>query len=166
MAEVAIYKPDEVIILLGGIYQIGGLVDGSFVSIERDEAYYSTNVSADGSVTRTHRESPVYTVRITLSSVASDNSVLSAWAFTDGMLYGAMLPMFIKDANGTSLFYAGQSWIESPPSQDYGLEVTERVWEIKCAQVSNMVGGNYSGGIANPSLSALGMLAGDAAGIF
>lgn len=159
MSGVALYSPEDVTILLGGVYPIDGIHDGSFVSISKDESYFRTSVTADGRVTRTHVNNPLFTVTLTLTSVSNTNQLFSAWAFADGKLYGAMIPLFIKDNNGTSLFFAPLSWIEEPPEANFDLGVSERVWQIKCAGATHSVGGNESGGGVDSTLASIGLMA-------
>lgn len=159
------YSPEDVVILLGGIYPVDGLVDGSFVSIQKDSDSFSTKVTADGRVSRTHVDSPTHTVRISTMSTASVNDVFSAWAFADGKLYGVMMPLFVKDGLGTTLFYAPFSWIEKEPDLVLGTDVETREWTIKTAGAVRNVGGNELGSIVPTSLSAAGFIAADFAGL-
>lgn len=160
----ALYSPEDVIILLGGIYQIEGLHEGSFISIREDEAKWKTEVTTDGRVTRTFNKNPTHTVTLTLSSVASDNSILSAWASTDAFLYGAILPLFIKDTNGTTMFYAPSTWVEKTPDSSFDEEVTGREWELKTSGAVYIVGGNESGEGIPTELAVLGFIGADFAG--
>ena len=76
----ALYSPEDVIILLGGLYQIEGLTEGSFVTISEDKNRWETTVTTDGRVTRIHNKNPTHSVTITLASTADSNSIFSAWA--------------------------------------------------------------------------------------
>lgn len=162
MAGIGLYSPEDVIFLLGGIYNITGIHEGTFISITKDSPLYSSTVTADGKVSRVHRNVPTHTLEITLSSLANDNLIFNAWAYSDGLLYGAMLPIFIKDANGTTVFYAPTCWLEAEPEVVYTMGVEGRKWNIKCAGANNVIGGNESGGVVDPNLAALGFLTADA----
>lgn len=160
----ALYSPEDVTILLGGIYEIEGLAEGSFVSIAEDTGRWVTSVTADKHVTRTYTGSGTYTVTITLMSTSNANGILSAWASADGILYGAILPLFIKDVNGTSLLFATSSWIEGVPNTEFDVSVNSRAWVLKATGVVNTVGGNESGGVVGANLTSLGLLSADFAG--
>lgn len=160
----ALYSPEDVIILLGGIYQIEGLHEGSFISIEEDEDRWKTSVTTDGRVTRTHNKTATHTVSITLSSTADANSIFSAWAAADGFLYGAMLPLFIRDTNGTSMFYSPVTWVEKSPQASFDEGVTGREWVLKASGAVNTIGGNESGGVIPTELAVLGFIGADVAG--
>ena len=60
----ALYSPEDVTILLGGIYQIEGLVEGSFISIAEDNRW-TTSVTADKKVDSYIQGSGTYTISIT-----------------------------------------------------------------------------------------------------
>lgn len=165
MSTLALYSPEDVIILLGGIYQITGTHEGSFISINEGNNRFDTSITTDGRISRTHIKDPTHTVNITLASTAEANSVFSAWASADGVLFGAMIPLFIKDNMGTTLFYAPMSWVEKVPDANFSTEVEAREWVIKTAGATATIGGNESGGIVPVELASLGFLSADFAGL-
>lgn len=154
----AYYSPEDVIILLGGVYQIEGLHEGTFLSISKDEPQYKTYVSTDGKVTRVHVDHPIHTVRITTSSVADINGVLTTLASADARSYGAIIPLFIKDSSGTTLFYTPDCWIEQLPDAVLGDEVEGREWVFKAVNASSIIGGNGTGGVVSPALALAGVV--------
>lgn len=159
---IATYSPEDVIILLGGVYQIEGLYEGSFVTISEEGKRWETSVTADGRVSRTHINSPIHSVSLTLMSTASANTVFSAWASADGLLFGAMIPLMIKDSMGTSVFYAPMSWIEEVPESSFDVDVGERVWSLKTAGAVYTIGGNEGSGT---DIASLGLIGADIAGL-
>ena len=162
--SLALYSPEDVIILLGGIYQIEGLHEGSFLSISQDGNKWESSVTSDGRVTRTYNKSNTHTVSITLSSTADANAIFAAWAASDGLLHGAMLPLFIKDTNGNSMFYSPSTWVEKEPESSFDMDVTERTWVLKAAGAVNTIGGNESGELIPKELAVLGFIGADFAG--
>lgn len=161
----ALYSPEDVIILLGGIYEVNGLHEGSFVSISETSQRYTTSVTADGRVSRTHMNVPVQNIEITLSSISDSNQVFSSWAFADSKLYGAMVPLYIKDNSGSTLFFSPMTWIESVPSVTLSEGVEARTWTLKSAGGSKIIGGNYRDGIIDSDLVGLGLIGADLGGI-
>lgn len=161
----ALYSPEDVTILLGGIYKIEGLQEGSFLTISEPKNRWDTSVTADGRVTRTYNKDSTHSVSITLNSTSDSNNIFSSWAFADGILYGAMIPLFIKDTNGTSLFYSPISWIEKVPDSSFDSSVSGREWILKTAGATHSVGGNESGGVVPTELAALGFISADFAGL-
>lgn len=152
----ALYSPEDVLILLGGFYQLEGLHDGSFITISEDKNRWESSVTADGSVSRTHIPSAIHNISVTLSSVSPSNSVLSSWATADGFLYGAILPLIIKDTNGSTMFYTTECWLEKVADTSFETSVSGREWIIKSAGGNLAVGGNTGDDV--PGFSSLGIL--------
>lgn len=163
--DLALYSPEDITIMLGGIYEIVGLQEGTFLSISKDEAHFKTFVSTDGKVTRIYNNHPIYTVKMTLSCVADVNNVLTSLSTLDKTTYGVTIPLFIKDGNGTSLFYASSCWIEKIPDVTFSEGVESREWVIKASDATNVVGGNGIGGVVSTDLAAVGMIAADFVGL-
>lgn len=136
------YSPEDVVFLLGGVIPIDGFADGTFVSIRKSNPIFETVVSSDGKVSRTQIENPLYTVTLSLSSVAAHNELLTAIAFADKKTGRAKFPLLIKDTLGTSMFYASLAWIEGTPDMSFGTDVTTRDWVFNCIGVTEVVGGN------------------------
>lgn len=166
MSNLATYSPEDVIILLGGVYRIEGLAEGSFISIAKNELAYKTTATSDGRVSRTKGEDPTHTVKITLSSFADSNLVFTAMVEADGLLHSAVIPFFMKDALGTTTFYAPMCWIEQVSDVTLADGITGREWTLRTAGGVLAVGGNESGSLVDTNLAALGFIAGDFAGLF
>ena len=144
MSRLAHYSPEDVVILFGGVHKLTGFVDGTFVSVSKDEASFVTRVSADGRPTRVGSSNPIHTVTLTLHSGSESNQVLSYALLLDETTKMAKFPLIIKDKLGGSLFFSLTSWIESPPVSNYSVDIEGREWIIKCSQVSYNIGGNES----------------------
>ena len=156
------YSPEEVVFLLGGVVQIDGFADGTFITIRKSTPVYETVVSADGQVSRTQVDNPLYTITLTLASTASANEILGAIAFADRKTNKAKMPLLIRDHYGQSLFYASLAWIEGIPETSYATEVTNRDWTFSCIGVTNIIGGNESTNPVPDFLAVLGLEALDA----
>ncbi|MCK9530499.1 MAG: hypothetical protein M0R77_08060 [Gammaproteobacteria bacterium] len=144
MAILGTYSPEDVTVLFGGVHQLSGFIDGTFISISKDEPSFSTRVSADGAPTRTFSSNPLYTVQLVLHSGSESNQVLSYALTVDEITKMGKFPLIIKDQLGSSLFFSLTSWIESKPDSDFSVSIEEREWTIKCSQVTFNVGGNDS----------------------
>lgn len=161
----ALYSPEDVIIMLGGLYQLTGTLEGSFISIEEGGGNWETRVTTDGRVTRVHKKDPTHTVKITLTSTANDNSILSGLYSADNFLYATTVPLFIKDTTGNTMFYSPVSWIEKSPDVTFSTEVEGREWSIKTAGAICSIGGNESGSLIPTGLAQVGFLAADFVGL-
>lgn len=136
------YSPSDVIVIAAGVVPLTGMADGTFININKEEAPFTTKVTADGVVSRSYKDSGLYTVDITLHSASSSNDVLTKLWILDEATQRAKFPLFIKDAFGTSLFQSTTSWVSSVPDMSFGKEITDRKWTITCSEVSINIGGN------------------------
>jgi hypothetical protein len=152
----ASYSPEDVVFLLGGIIPITGFAEGGFISISKASPIYETVVSSDGRVSRTQVENPLYTVKLSLSSVAQDNEVLTALSFLDRKTSRGKVPLLIRDHLGTSMFYASLAWLEGIPEVSYGVDVGQRDWVFSCIGVTELIGGNESSSEIPSPLLAIG----------
>ena len=166
MSKVATYSPEDVIITLGGIYTVEGLAEGEFVSISKETRQFNSSVTADGRVSRTKVEDPTHLISITLASYSDSNLVFTSWAEADALVASAMLPLFIKDAMGSTMFYAPMCWIESTPATTFDIDVGTREWTIRAAGGVLVTGGNQSGNVLDTNLAKLGFIAADFGGLF
>lgn len=155
--SLAHYLPEDVVFLLGGAIPIDGFVDGTFIAIKKASSIYETVVSADGKVSRTQVENPLYSVTLSLASSSSSNEILTALSFADRKTGKAKLPLLIRDHSGTTLFYASLSWIENIPEVSFSTEVTERVWTFSCVGATQVIGGNSNTVELNDTLLTLGL---------
>lgn len=140
--QIANYSPEDVDILVAGIFRMGGFVDGAFVNIEKDEPIYRTRVSSDGKATRVVIPNPLYTVRLSLASTSESNQVLTRFVTIDSLTQSGKFPLIIKDRSGGSVFFAAQCWIESQATGVYSNQVEGREWIIKCSDAVFHIGGN------------------------
>lgn len=138
------YSPEDVTILLLGFLPVEGYIDGTFVSIRKDDPPTTTGVSADGNVARVYRVNDVYTIRLVLSSVSPINDVLTKLWQIDELTKTGKFPILVKDQLGSSLFFSATSWVEETPSLYYSDRITEREWVIKSTDAVINIGSNSS----------------------
>lgn len=140
--ELAHYSPEDVDVLIAGMFEVKGFVDGTFINIEKDEPIFKTKVTADGQATRVAVPNPLYTVRLSLASTSESNQIFTRLITVDTLTTSAKFPLIIKDRSGGSVFFSGQSWIEGQASGTFSNGVETRQWTIKCASAVFHVGGN------------------------
>lgn len=142
MANIFLYNPDEVSVLIAGIMSVDGFIDGSFVSVDKDVMPYRSRVTADGRQTRLYTKSQTYTVTLNLHIGSSANTFLTKMWQLDEITQRAKFPLFIKDRSGSDLFFSATSWIEGLPSLTKSNSVDTRTWRIKCASAVINYGSN------------------------
>lgn len=139
-----IYSPADVIIVLGGVVNISGYLDGTFLEMQKDIAPYRSRRTPDGTTARLYVNDKNYTVRFTLAHTSESNEILSKIQQIDEITQLGFFPLLIKDLRGSSLFFSPAAWIEGIPNQVFSTNVEGRTWEIKATGVLSTIGGNDS----------------------
>lgn len=138
----SIYDPTSIIINVAGI-TVEDVQAGTFVRVSKDAPTFSSSTSTDGKQSRRRNSSKSYTVELTLSSVSKTNRILQYFLIADQSSTVAMFPMFIKDASGSSLFFATSCWIEQQPDLIFADTVVPRTWIIKSTEAVVVFGDSY-----------------------
>lgn len=136
------YIPESVNCLIGGIIPVEGFVDGTFISVDKDEMPYSSIRMPDGTVARKKNTSQTYTITITLHNGAETNNLLTKMWQIDELTDRGKFPLLIKDQSGSDLLFSTESWIEGIPSITKSNAIDSRVWVIKSAYAVINIGGN------------------------
>lgn len=136
------YIPESVNCLIAGMIPITGFVDGTFISVDKDEMPYSSIRMPDGTIARKKNTSQTYTITITLHNGAETNNLLTKMWQIDELTDRGKFPLLIKDQSGSDLLFSTESWIEGIPSMTKSNAIDSRVWVIKSAYALINVGGN------------------------
>lgn len=145
----ATYSPEDVTIVVAGMYDIKGLAEDTFVRIIKDAPLFSTKESSDGVPSRVKISSGIYSVSIVTMLSSESNDVLTKLALIDHITGMAKFPIMIKDTLGSTLLFSPSSWVEQMPETGFSTSSTTREWNIKCVNAALNVGGNQ-----NPSSDA------------
>ena len=154
------YCPESVQCLIAGFIPITGFVDGTFISVDKDEMPYSSVRMPDGTIARKYNNSQTYTITITLHNGAETNNLLTKMWQVDELTQIGKFSLLIKDQSGSDLLFSTESWIEGIPSLTKSNAIDSRVWVIKSAFATINVGGNEEvssllNDITNIAVSAL-----------
>lgn len=154
------YVPESVQCLIAGFIPIEGFVDGTFISVDKDEMPYSSVRMPDGTIARKYNNSQTYTITITLHNGAETNNLLTKMWQVDEITQRGKFPLLIKDQSGSDLLFSTESWIEGIPSLTKSNAIDSRVWVIKSAYAVINIGGNEEvssllNDITNIAVSAL-----------
>lgn len=136
------YDPDRISLILVGLPVTGGFTEDSMVEVSRAAPGFGYKVGVDGSVTRYKMKNRVVTIKLSLAYGAPINDELSAlYNLDQDEPNGAgIAPSTIADLNGTSLMFAGDSWISKLPDFKHGKESGELEWEITAVVSTENVG--------------------------
>lgn len=111
-----------------GVAGITGFHEGTVISIDRSGDGFEKSRGADGTVDRINKNAYDFEVKITLKQTAQSNETLSALFAADQLSNAGVLPLTIRDLNGTTLFVAPQAWIAKDPTAELGDSLNAREW--------------------------------------
>lgn len=144
------YAPEDLVITLGlkggGVHQISGYGDGTFVTVSRTMPSSTLYTGADNTGGRLVRKNRAASVTLSLSQFSESNDVLSALLVLDEQdsspTGGGIFSIFIKDLNGRSLYHADQAFIGQQPDSMFGTEVSTRDWVLSAVRLNQTIAGN------------------------
>jgi len=134
MANIFNYCPDDVTVVIAGLATVDGFATGTFISIDKDVAPYTSVRTPDGMTARLHNNDQTYTIQLTLHIGSSTNELLTKLWLADEITNKAKFPIFIKDHSGTDLFFSTTTWIEGLPTLSKSDHVDTRVWTLRSSQ--------------------------------
>lgn len=134
------YDPKKIIATFGPVV-LSGWGKGSFLTISQNGDSFEKQKGADGTVERVNKNANDCTAKFTLLRTSPVNDALSAIHIQDKLDNLGVLPLTIKDLNGTSLFFAPQAWIKKPPEAGESEDFPNREWEIDTGPAANFIGG-------------------------
>jgi hypothetical protein len=134
MASIANYCPDDVNVLVAGLLNIKGFVDGTFITIDKDVMPFKSVRTPDGTVARLYDNDQTYTIRITVHSGSNTNDFLTKLLLLDEITQRGKFPLLVKDLSGTDLFFSTTTWIEEVPSMVKSSGIDQRTWVLRSSQ--------------------------------
>lgn len=142
MASIFNYNPDQVKVVVAGLMNLDGFIDGTFINISKDVVPFSSVRLPDGTVSRLYNNDQTYTVRITLHSGSGSNDFLTKLWYLDEITQRGKFPLMIKDLSGSDLFFSANTWVEQPPAIVKSANVDARTWVLKSSNALINIGGN------------------------
>lgn len=134
------YDPGLVFATWGNIPLVG-IADGTFVKASRDEDAFTKKAGAAGEVVRVRNRNKMGQIEITLLQSSSFNDVFSAAAELDELTGLGIKPFFLKDASGTTLLQATNTWVKKLADGEFAKDATNRVWVLDVAEFQMLIGG-------------------------
>lgn len=142
MASIFNYNPDQVKVVVAGLMNLDGFIDGTFINISKDVVPFSSVRLPDGTVSRLYNNDQTYTVRVTLHSGSGSNDFLTKLWYLDEITQRGKFPLMIKDLSGSDLFFSTNTWVEQPPAIVKSANVDARTWVLKSSSAVINIGGN------------------------
>lgn len=147
--QLKIYDADQVTVLVGNFAiskgpGASGYADGEFVRIEQPTEDFVVKEGTDGQVTRSKTNTVLQKVTIRLMQTSTSNAYLSGLRLLDrnGVNGAGVVPLVIRDRQGTSLHTAQYAWVQAPPEVSYDREAKEREWTLYALMDERVDGGN------------------------
>lgn len=138
-----VYNPKEVTIIFGPVI-VTGFADGTFLSVDFNEDAFTLQVGTDGEGTRSKSNNDSATIAFTLMQSSDSNDLLSALHNIDKNTPSGdgIVPLLIKDLQGSSLYTAETAWIRKAPTSEFAREAGPREWTIETDKLVAFVGSN------------------------
>lgn len=134
------YDPAKVSVIVGG-HIVEGYADGEFVTATRNSDTFSRQGGASGEQTRAKSNDRSGTFTITLMQSSVSNAVMQGFALADEVGNAGLVPVLIKDSNGSELATAEQAWIQKPSDKGFAKEVGDRQWVLETGELIFAGGG-------------------------
>lgn len=138
--EVKTYDPEKVSIVIGVMISTGH-AKGTFVEFEYDEDHFTKAAGVDGGITRTKNANFSGKLRVTYEQSSPMNDYLSGLAAADRATGAGIVPVMVRDQNGTTLFSAAAAWVQKTPNVGFGDEAASREWVLDTGQAVAFLGG-------------------------
>lgn len=130
--------------IIGGVPLKDGLVS---VEVAPEGAAFADEVGVDGHVVRYRTGENRANLNVVLKGSSEENAKLSAihaadLAATNGL---GVVPVLVKDQNGTTLFATDKAWITSLPTKTAAAAPGDVTWVIRLvlsSPLNAIVGGN------------------------
>jgi len=134
------YDPSQVIFNVGG-RDVFGFADGSFIEVDRNADAVETKVGSDGEVTRVMSANRSGNFKCVLQQSSPLNDYFSSLATQDEKTKDAIVTVFLKDGNGTTLALGAKSWIKKKAKVGFETSSANREWMFETGQLDFDIGG-------------------------
>ncbi len=133
------YDPKSIFLTFLGNH-IDGYMDGTFLTVERDEDAFMLKVGADGEKARARNNNRAGKVVVTLMQSSPSNTVLSALAVLDEQVGTSIGPLSVTDSLGTTKASCGDAYIGKVAKIERGKEILGTEWTIICPELFSSPG--------------------------
>ena len=139
-----VYSAAEITVNVGGLSIDSGRGDDEFCEISKAEDTFTYKAGVDGEGTRSESKNSLHKVKLTLMKTSAGNAILSAIHNGDIAVPGGagIVPILIRDRQGTSLFTSAEAWITKIPDTKYAKEAGTVEWMFDVHNPTSFVGGN------------------------
>lgn len=143
MSSPATYDPKAILVVIGGAI-IGGFADGTFLTAEYSNDFFTKTTGSDGNTARSKQNDFSGSITLTLMQTSPSNDILTGIYLLDRTANAGIVPIVVKDLLGRTVIGTAYGWIRKPPSVEFSKEVSNREWVFDCAEMEGFVGGNFT----------------------
>ena len=118
-----------------------GFAPDTFLSVERNVEGFTLQKGASGEGARSKSNDKSGKVTLTLLATSQSNDFLMAIAAADELTGAGVVPLFIKEQDGTTLVASQNSWVQKLPKVERGKESGSVEWVIECDDLEIAIGG-------------------------
>lgn len=141
------YSPEDVTVVISNAnfsHTINGFVEGTFISVTRENPHATLYTGADLSNARVIRRNKGGTINVNLHQASESNDVLSYLLQKDEEDASGtwLFQVTIKDELGRSVFHSPTCFISQPPEAAFGTDLSDRSWVIQAVSIDQIQGGN------------------------
>lgn len=141
MSKLSTYSPLDVKMIFKGI-EAKGFKKGTFIKVTRNTPVWSTQIGADGEVTRVQTGDDTGMVEMTLQAASPTNKAFSLVIQSDRQNRDGVGVCSVRDLNGLDIHTSEEAFIMSSPDAEYAEEPGDRVWKIFCTNIFSFSGGS------------------------
>jgi len=140
MGKLATYDPAKVSLIIGG-HIVKGYADGTFITAARNSDTWTRSGGADGEQTRakSNDKSGIFTCVLMQSS--DSNAVLQGISLADESSNAGLVPIMLKDNNGSEIASGELCWNQKPSDKGFGKESGDREWVFETGELIYAGGG-------------------------
>ena len=138
MAALKKYDPKEVIFTWRGITLNEGIVDGTFITANRNERNASMSTGADGRSTMVINNNRSGTITLVLRAGSNTNDTLANIVGLDESSLGqkSVGAIEVRDFSGNTLVFDEEAFLDGPPDVEFANEEGENTWTFICPDVN------------------------------
>ncbi len=133
------YDPAKIFLNFLGLH-IEGYMDGTFLTVERDEDAFTLKVGADGEKARARNNNRAGKIIVTLMQGSPSNAELSALALLDEQVGTSIGPASVSDGLGTTVASCADAYIGRQAKIERGKETLGTEWTIICPELITLPG--------------------------
>jgi len=139
------YSAKDVSVIVG-TRALKGFGPDSKVTVIRTNDSFTVQDGVDGEATRSQQNSRIGQITIPLMQSSDDNEYMSELAIRDETSGDGVVPVTIKDKNGTTVHSSPAAWIRKPPDNAFNRDADVREWVLDCAELKMFTGKSISKG--------------------